>query len=144
MVLPKIVIGLDSLEPYSRLDLVCAMDEGDVVVVGKEIARCGQTAARVGAGSTELGRSVQCRASADYDSPYRRPRYPPWNAYRGLASKEIAGAGEPDSRRIEQTRGERMLLLYADHLFPQTFDHAAERVDRRSVIGTVVDCVDGE
>src|SRR5437868_3691212 len=120
------------------------MDKGDVVVVGKEIARRGQVAARVGAGRTELGRSVQYRTSADYDSPYRRPRYPSRNSHRGLASKEIAGAGEPDSRRVKQTRGERMLLLHADHLFPQTFDHAAERVDRRSVVGTVVDRVDAE
>ena len=82
LVLRQVVVGLDPLHPDAGFDLVDAVRESHVIVVGEQIAHRGQIAAGVRAGGADLRSAVQSRAAANHHRADGLAGYPSRQIHR--------------------------------------------------------------
>jgi len=138
LILRQIIVGLYPLKPDARFNLVNPVQDGDMIVVGEQVAHRCQIASGIRSGEADLRRSVQRGAAADDQRADRVAFYPAWNIHGRVAGEEITGAGESDPRGIQEPRRKNVLLLQAGDLLPKRLYDTAQRVHRRSIVGAVI------
>ena len=132
----ELFVRLKLLKPRAESELVPAVRELHLVLVGENVAEHVQVGSVVAAGQPQLRRRVGGRAATDDDRANRKIadetrniRASSRRARSGFTEEEIGRAGEAEARRVQQSRRKNVRFVETQHLFAQVGDVGAERID---------------